>query len=230
MTTYKLTNNNATNYDGYFKIGSLNILRPEEIFFLKYIKKFIIDYYEKLGMNFDNEKRYILKSDSTSPLFCPKSLNPCIENELILLTTKDYSFWAQVIYQLSHEITHCFIYCNNKAEELKAKWIEETICEAMSLYFLKLFSESWEKFGLSKLNKSYNQSIENYLNDILNIEGTNKLYTCLNITELQIINENSEQKRENRLNEMKDLYLKIKEEDIIGLIKYKDYIKKIQFY
>ena len=78
-------------------------------------------------------------------MFVPKTLNPLLEYEYIMLSVENYSYWCQVIYQLSHELTHCFIYCHNKSENKKSKWIEETICEAISLYFLKYFGSNWYK-------------------------------------------------------------------------------------
>ena len=223
-------NKKETLFNKYFKIGSLNELDKYEIYYLNCIKKFIIDYYENMGVNFDNEIRYILKTQFPSPKFVPKSQNEGIKNELILLSIEKYSSWCQVIYQLSHEVTHCFIYCNNKDEAFKASWIEETICEAMSLYFLKLFYKFWRDCDLSKLNNNYSDSIKKYLDDVLQKDnGTNRLYNCKNINELLIINEHSQEKRNDRYNEMIDLYNKIKKNNIIGLIKYKDYIIKNKF-
>lgn len=125
--------------NNYFKIENIAALTEAEIDDINIIKKFLLTKFEELGIDFDYETRYIKKTGLKYPMFIPKSLNSYITNEYILLSVKKYTYWCQVIYQLSHELTHCLIYCHNKKEQQKAKWIEETICEAMSLYFLKLF-------------------------------------------------------------------------------------------
>ena len=70
----------------------------------------------------------------------------------------------------------------------------------------------------------YNISIKQYLNDILKKNGTKRLTNCKNFTELIIINETSEYRREDRLDEMKKLFELIDEKSIVGLINYKDYV------
>lgn len=217
-------NNKQYNYNKYFKIGSLNEISEMEKFYLQDIKKMIVNHFESIGIKYDYEYRTVLRGKLGYPIFVPKVMNPTLKGEYIILSVDNYSYWCQVIYQLSHELTHCFIYCNNKDNNKKSKWIEETICEAMSLYYLKYFLNNWNATNLSKISPDYFKSIEKYLNNILKKEGTNKLSNCNNIQELMILNEHCEENREDRLNEMKTLYGLIDDASIEGLLKYKNFI------
>lgn len=219
-----MIDNTITRYSQYFKIGSLDEIREKEIFYINNIKKTIIDHFERVGIYFDYQYRTILKGKIDYPMFVSKSHNPGIKEEYIILSIDDYSYWCQVIYQLSHELTHCFIYCNNKDINKNVKWIEETICEAMSLYYLKYFSKYWKDCPLSKINPTYFKSIEQYLDNILKKEGTNKLSNLNNLDDLRRLNEYCEENRADRFNEMKKLYKLIDDDSIKGLLKYKDFV------
>lgn len=188
------------------------------------IKDFILDYFEMNNFFYDGEKRIIKKWDNEYPMFAPKTKNINSSLDYIYLAVNSYNYWCQVIYQLSHEISHCFIHCNEKDGDKLVSWIEETICEALSLYFLKLFYENYDKTDLYKLDKDYKDNILNYLNDILKETGNNWLKNCSTKEELMEINNTSEIKREDRKSEMVELYRLLDNENIKGLIKYRDYI------
>lgn len=191
---------------------------------IKAIKDFILDYFEKNNFFYDGENRIIKKWDYKHPLFAPKIINPQNSSDYIYLAVNDYNYWCQTMYQLSHELGHCFIHCNKKNRDKLISWVEETICEALSLYFLKLFYKNYEKSDLYKLNKDYKDNILNYLNDILKKTGNDWLKTCSTKEELMEINDTSEIKREDRRNEMFELYRLLDDENIQGLIKYRDYV------
>lgn len=63
---------------------------------------------------------------------------------------------AQMIYQLSHEMTHCAINSLRPDESVEdddwdnnfSKWNKEIICEAMSFYMLDYMSENWDLCSL----------------------------------------------------------------------------------
>ena len=125
---------------------------------------------------------------------------------------------------ISHELAHCFVYCHNNSEKNKASWIEETICEAISLYFLNYFYENWDKIELSINSLNYKASIWEYLNDVLNKERTKVLSNSKGYYELMEIEKYSQEKREDRGFEMFQLYFKLSDKNIKGLINYRDYI------
>ena len=159
-------------------------------------------------------------------LFSPKSLNPGFPCDRIYISMDKFTRWNQFIFQASHEFTHCVIHRLNSNENQKALWIEETICEAMSLVFLQIFANSWNNCVLSQHNLTYSVAIQNYLNNQLNETGTSKLEKCCGLEELQEINQYSADHREYRSNEMHKLFFLIKDsEDVNALVHYRDYVE-----
>ena len=159
-------------------------------------------------------------------LFSPKSLNPGFPCDRIYISMDKFTRWNQFIFQASHEFTHCVIHRLNSNENQKALWIEETICEAMSLGFLQIFANSWNNCVLSQHNLTYSVAIQNYLNNQLNETGTSKLEKCCGLEELQEINQYSADHREYRSNEMHKLFFLIKDSvDVKALVHYRDYVE-----
>lgn len=210
-------------YNDYFIVSDNNLSDFEKISILE-IKRTILNYFQEIKIGFNYEVCNIQKSKLPYPIFYSKTVNKNLPTNLMFLAINDYSFWCQVVYQLSHELTHCFICSNNVNENNKASWIEETICESVSLYFLKYFFQNWKLCNLSKLNPSFNVSFNDYLTNILNKNGNNKLNHCKNLQELNDINTNSQNTREDRLENVKDLFRILNKSNIRGIIKYKDYI------
>ena len=155
--------------------------------------------------------------------FCPAEINN-LEFHQVHLTMTKYSYWCQVIFQLSHELTHYFIYCHCKDERQKASWIEETICEAISLYFLAWYGKNWEKTLLYRYNTGYGISVNEYLENEIKNKGTRRLTLCQSYQELMEIDRTSQERREDRQAERNELFNLIHARDIFGLISYRDYI------
>lgn len=210
-------------YNDYFMIIGNNLSDFEKISVLE-IKKIIVNHFQDIGIDFNYELCNIEKSKLPYPMFCAKDRNKFLKQNCIFLAIDDYNYWCQVVYQLSHELTHCFIHSNNPKENNKALWIEETICEAISLYFLKYFFQNWKLCNLSKLNPNFNISFKDYLTNILIKTGNNKLKCCKSLEELTIIDKDSQNNRNDRLENVKFLFKILKKTDIVGIIKYKDYI------
>lgn len=203
-------------YEDYFKCENNRSIQI--------IKDIIVTHFETLDLDFDFKEKEIINTNYNSPKFCPITLNPTFDIDKIFLSVNSYSYWCQVVYQLSHELTHCFVYCHNNSEKNKASWIEETICEAISLYFLNYFYENWDKIELSINSPNYKASIWEYLNDVLNKERTKVLSNSKGYYELMEIEKYSQEKREDRGFEMFQLYFKLSDKNIKGLINYRDYI------
>lgn len=204
-------------YSDFFEIEN-----GENKFFLKIILKEILNVFEQLGIEYDNQQRVIF-GNIPCPRFCIKEDNP-IPFDQIHLTMSNYTCWCQIIYQLSHELTHCFIHCHNNNRSFYASWIEETICESMSLFFLAYFRDHWNESELYEVNENYSTSIADYLDDIIFSRGNNRLSDCKNQDELMEINKTSQEQREDRKNEMIELYQMLVSDDIKGLICYRDHI------
>lgn len=90
------------------------------------------------------------------------------DHKNIYLCPASPSNWAQITYQLSHELCHFFIYDGIKIQNYK--WFEETLCELSSLFFLKQMSKYWNA-SISLQKKSYHSAFESYFNSaILDVE------------------------------------------------------------
>lgn len=186
--------------------------------------KFVVDYYEAIGIYFDCKPCHIQINPSLGAPHYIDSAQPRGVH-LIELTVDNFNKWNQMLFQLAHEITHCFIFCNNQSVAHSISWVEETVCEAMSLFFLKLSSQNWSRLPLYKTNPKYaRQFITPYLeNEIEKDAGADKLGSCASYDELLHIEMTSQSNREYRHEETVKLYELIKKNDIEGLIKYRDY-------
>ena len=107
-----------------------------------------------------NAEKCIVFNDPTSE--CPMLIintNPV----MIRLAQSSTSYWAQTVYQLSHEICHYAIRQGKANKDYTLSWLEETICEAMSLYMLQYSAEKWCKCPLSQRAPQFSKSITAYL-------------------------------------------------------------------
>lgn len=190
----------------------------------KNILEFIEQIYKLCKIAFP-DKEFIIQKAPTAPCprFCEKSENHC-EKDFIIIKTNELTYWCQTIYQISHEMTHAAIHYNSSPESKYISWIEETICEAMSLFFLKQTIINWNSIKPQDFGQSYKESISKYLADLLSEEGTNELANIKSIEELKQINETSQSNRSTRKNEMHKLFLCLDNNNIHGLINYRKYI------
>ena len=187
---------------------------------------FIVRYYEGIGIHIGPADLQIIKHPNRkNPQFCPQLLNPKFPCDSIFLSMTSFTFWCQFIFQVSHEITHCVIHRINSHENQKASWIEETICEAMSLVLLDMFANNWCRCSLSKKDPTYYASIQKYLIGELEKTGSHGLETCNGIMGLKEVEKSSASNRENRCEEMHQLYRLIQAgDDIRALVHYRNYV------
>ena len=193
--------------------------------------KSICDYFEINGIKHDSEIRHIYKvPDNFPPRFCPRTMNPGIPFETIYLSMQDYRFLGQFVYQLSHEMTHCMIYCNNKNENQKASWIEESISEMMSFVLLDYINTTWCDIALTinmdDVNKQFwKKEWSNYLNNaFIKTSPPNYRLSHATLDELEKINATSQETREDRWGEVQEMIKRYDASCLDGLIKYKDYV------
>ena len=102
----------------------------------------------------------------------------------IRLAQSSYLYWAQTVYQLSHEMCHYAFRQYKENKEYTLHWFEEIVCEAMSLYALKFISSNWRQCSPSKLNPQYDNSIETYLKNVLSQTFTSGLKGCDTVAKL----------------------------------------------
>lgn len=187
---------------------------------------FINKCFERIGIGIGPADLQVVKHQSLGvPMFCPRLQNPDYPCDIIYICIDLFTRWNQFIFQASHEFTHCVIHRLNNQEDQKALWIEETICEAMSLVFLNIFANNWGGCALSKESQPYYASIQKYLRGELEKIGNHRLEQCYGIKELQEINRTSEGQREDRCEEMHQLYRLIQSaDDIRGLVHYRNFV------
>ena len=122
------------------------------------------------------------------------------------VNTTSLNYWAQFIYQLSHELTHYVVRQYKENKDSIIKWFEETLCEAMSLYILRQSSVKWSDCTLSELDPNYHSALKSYLSDIYNQTDKSVIRDCHTLSELQEIERTSESQRLDRSIERNYLY------------------------
>lgn len=125
----------------------------------------------------------------------------------IQLSQESTQYWAQTIYQLSHEMCHYAIRQGHKGDSYILSWLEETICEAMSLYALEWASNNWYRCPLSMGHSEYSSSIFTYLKDTAGKPERNDLQSCVTLLDLRICNQTAESNRGGRVRERNILYV-----------------------
>lgn len=201
-------------------------LTSQEIAAADSVFDFINKCFESLGLGIGPAELRVIKHPNRGcPQFCPLSRNPEFPCDTIYLSMDSLKFWCQLIFQASHEFTHCVIHRLNSREEQKVSWIEETICEAISLVFLNTFANNWSRCTLSKNDPSYRAFVRKYLSDLLSEHGNRKLENCRGINELGEINRTSESQRKDRCEEMHRIFCLIQSaKDIQALVHYRDFV------
>ncbi|MBE6025114.1 MAG: hypothetical protein E7231_18390 [Cellulosilyticum sp.] len=144
------------------------------------------------------------------------------DNNTIRLGIENFDYWCQVAYQLSHEICHYAVYALSKNGTESTPWIEETICEAFSLYFLDYLQKNWSKTLLFVKNKYYATSVFNYLKNILERKGQDCIISRYD--DFVLFNEEYATKREYRLTNRNELYRIMNSDNLKGLLIYREYM------
>ena len=85
-------------------------------------------------------------------------------NEYIVLLNSGDRRWAQLSYQLAHELGH--VLCREVNERAPQHWFEEAFSEAMSIWTLEKMSQTWKTNPPYQTWASYADSIAQYVADI----------------------------------------------------------------
>lgn len=110
-----------------------------------------------------------------------------------------YQYWSQFIFQLSHEIMHYAIRQRKKDKRAEVKWLEETICEAASIYIVNNSANNWRKCSLSTINHTYYRSLKKYARDYYKKQKPSALKKITNMEDLRTFNQESDKDSETRL-------------------------------
>ena len=176
---------------------------------VRYILHFLLLEYGRIfGSNIMNAEKCVVFNDPTSE--CPMLVTNT-DPVMIRLSQSSTSYWAQTIYQLSHEMCHYAIRQGKTNKDYTLSWLEETICEAMSLYMLQYSAENWYKCLLSQRAPQFSKSIIAYLANELKRIPKNSLSLCQTMEDLRACNQNATDERDGRLRERNALYRVISE-------------------
>ena len=102
----------------------------------------------------------------------------------IRLAQESLSYWAQTVFQLSHEMCHYAIRQRKENKGFTLSWFEEIVCEAISLYALEYASKEWGKCKLAEIQPLFAQSYAAYLSQELTKTFTNEFEQCNTIEKL----------------------------------------------
>lgn len=127
----------------------------------------------------------------------------------IRLAQSSLTYWAQTIFQLSHELCHYAIRQHKADKNFTLSWFEEILCEAMSLYALQFASQNWDQCKLFEYNPDFASAIDDYLKSELNKTGTAQLSNCATIESLKEYETHLSGERETHRNERNTLYYAI---------------------
>lgn len=192
--------------------------------YLKSLMEFFLEEYTLIFSKqlISNSECYIIYDPKAkTPIFYPRT-NP----SSIFLNHAGDGYWAQIIYQLSHELCH-YTLAQKSYDKDPLKWFEESLCEAMSLYILKFCSDKWSDCKLSKHNYDFKFSLAKYLKDLVEYENiTYGLKECTSLSDLIKINSTSESIRSDRMEERNYVYKLFKQyrDDIHLITDYRKYI------
>lgn len=149
------------------------------------------------------------------------------ENPIIIrLSQESTNYWAQCIFQLSHELCHYAIRQNKVDKAKTISWYEEIVCEAFSLYSLEYAYQKWDLCYLSKNNRTFYKSIGQYLDKEINNTGTDIFKLCVKNNFLNEYEKIVESSRETHRNERNSFYVEISlhPKDCKELCNYQNYI------
>ena len=172
--------------------------------YMQALFEFVLTLYKDIfGSSILENELCTVFNDSTQscPMFItnynPVSIRTCVYS---------LDYWAQYIYQLSHELMHYVIRQYKDDKSKCVKWFEETICEAMSLFVLLICSINWHYCTLFDINDEYSLHLKNYEESEYHIVSKSVLRSCHSLTELNIINATCEKMRILRSYERNELF------------------------
>ena len=189
---------------------------------LVFLQKRFIEIFGEETMNAEGCYVYN-RSNADCPMLITNAKPICIR-----LAQSSLSFWAQTIYQLSHEMCHYAIRQHKVNKDFTLKWFEEITCEAASLYFLQYAAINWKKCRLSKMNPSFCTAIESYLSKEISKPATNTFQECNTVEKLKVNELMMESDRAGHRNERNIIYRALSDEpeDLRVLCDYMNYLQK----
>lgn len=129
-------------------------------------KLLIKEYIKIFGSKLMKNEKCIIFNDPNAP--CPMLIINQAPTK-IRTSLKSPLYWCQNIFQLSHEMCHYAIRQakSDSDKDYTLSWLEELMCEAMSLYALDYIRTNWGECLLYRKNPNYATSISDYLSNEL---------------------------------------------------------------
>ena len=192
---------------------------------LSYLHEFLMQEFERIfGREIMHMRDCTIYND-------PQSKGPYCYYEphvRIRLAQESLDYWAQTVFQLSHEMTHYACLSVRGLDTPPARWYEEIFCEAMSLYFLEYAATNWSYCWLSRINPSFDASIRDYLNVNYNDAWSEGLASCRTHAALLTYDRDlmPERRRDGHVRERNKLYLAIRQNPTAAgaLVRYSRYL------
>ena len=178
----------------------------------------LLQFVEIFGETILGAEQCIAYNDSTAP--CPMLITNRTPIQL-RTCSKSLRYWAQYIYQTSHELTHYVIRQYKEDKDAIVRWFEETLCEAMSLYILKSSSLRWHECALSHINSNYGTSLMDYFKSTYDETGPSSLKACRSLDDLKNVESTCQTQRISRTIERNYLVSK----EIIWLMHFVSILK-----
>ena len=124
----------------------------------------------------------------------------------IRLAQPSLDYWAQTIFQLSHELCHYALRQHKIDKNITLKWFEEIVCEAMALYSLKYAADNWSRCLLFNCDPTFSDKIADYLRGQLEKNGNEDFSQCKTLEMLASYEEIKCNDRDSHRNESKTFY------------------------
>ncbi|MBR7037977.1 MAG: hypothetical protein IKI21_01830 [Oscillospiraceae bacterium] len=206
----------------YFGVSPLHNPMDEE---MQLIADAIADHVQDSGLTLDEMRDcHILRDErGTRPHFREVYNVPVI---IIRDLERGDDRLAAIVYELAQEMGHYFINMNDPAPRSQINWIEETICEAMSVYFLRWFADNWSSLDIAEKYPHYAATMDAYARryeDKRSARPEAERLSNVDLAGLVRINAACTVDRDFRTDEIAALAKVMDQKSFAGLLIYKDY-------
>lgn len=98
------------------------------------------------------------------------------QGEYIVLLNSGDRLWAQVAYQLAHELGH--VLCRDLRPGAPQQWLEESFCEAMSIWTMEQMAKTWKTAPPYPNWASYAGNLQKYVDNVrASVEHPESIHT-----------------------------------------------------
>lgn len=129
---------------------------------------------------------------------------PNAKGEIVVQLPVRDTHWAQLTFQFSHELCHVIANIQTwQGNSYKYGWIEESICEAASLYTLRAMSKGWSSNPPHPYLRSYSKELWKYaesrMSDPKHTLPTGAAFSCWLEEQIPLLETNPLRREENTI-------------------------------